>query len=994
MEFNEQMNKKFQFHKYFLVLAAVAGMLSGRIGYAEDIAPVPDCFATAWPSELSTLAPDPSLLRGRLENGLRYVLKKNKEPENRVAVFLNVQAGSLHETENQRGVAHFLEHMMFKGTANFPADSLVEYFQSIGMNFGGDTNAYTTYEQTGYHIILPDSSEQELDTGFMVIADYAGRALLENSQIDKERGVILAEKRTRDSATYRTQVAKTAFTFRGTMLPERMPIGEEEILQEADRDLLKSYYDAWYRPENLIVVVVGDMDLPVAESLINKHFAKLSANIERPACPEFGNLAHKGVEAFYHYEPELGKTNIAIETFWDMPLQNDSLQLERQEIIRFIGSMVMGYRLQRLQESENSPFTQAGYSSSDIIDRIGFGSLSAQTNPSKWQESLALLDLTLRQAIDHGFAEAEIDRAKKEIRADLEANVLRSQSEDSRAIARKIIRHLNSNRVYQTPEQEIALYGPIVENIKTEEVNRKFQEVWNRDSRLVSVFGDAQLGENAEKVISGVYRKSREEAVAGLPAQDAQIFPYLEPPAALQAVPERSYYPDIDAERLVFANGLIVNLKKTRYQENTVQVIANFGNGEQSEPLPGMAMLAEDIINSSGSGRLPQSELDALMAGSSVQWRFRIGESAFSWIGSALYKDFEPFVQLLHTLLYDQGFRENQFGNVRTNFERMYQRVSQEIDGAMALKVRPFLAGNHRHFGLPPWQEVAGLTFPQLEKYARSFSQPEDLEISVVGDFNRDEVVKTLEHYFGGMKLQRPKIPETPSIHFPLGQPLQVKVDTSIDKSMVVVAWPTSGFWDITQTRRLHILAEVLGDRLRKSIRESLGATYSPQVSSFTSRVYHGYGFIIAQMILKPGTEGTIIDEILRIGDLLQGEGVTDEELIRARKPMVTSLLDSVKSNGYWLSSVLSLSSRYPEQLEWPKTIISDFSSITADEINGLARKYLKSSRAATARVTPRRMSEKSNFLSDGGKHEKIQARPKTIVQAEKEPNNPRAAAN
>ncbi|EKD34226.1 MAG: hypothetical protein ACD_75C02423G0002 [uncultured bacterium] len=968
MERNGRMNKKDRYHYgYLLLLVALAGMLFGRLGYAEDIPAAADCFATDWPSDLSTIQPDPALLRGKLANGLRYVLKKNNEPENRVAIFLNVQAGSLNETENQRGVAHFLEHMMFKGTANFPADSLVDYFQSIGMNFGGDTNAHTTYEQTEYHIVLPNGSAKELDTGFLVVADYAGRAQLESSQIDKERGVILAEKRARDSAAYRTQVASTAFAFRGTMLPERTVIGEEDILRKADRELLKSYYDAWYRPEKMILVVVGDMDPAVAEGLIKKHFAALPPRSDRPGCPDFGKLARQGSEAFYRYEPELGKTNVSIETFWDMPLQNDSIQLERQELIRYMGAMVMGYRLQRLQEQENPPFSQALYSSADIVDRIGYGSISAQTNPARWQESLALLDVTVRQAADHGFTGEEVDRAKKEIRAELEARVLNAHSEDSRSIARKIIRHLNSNRVYQSPEQEIALYGPMIEQIATAEVSKEFQEVWQHKGRVVSVLGDTQLGGNGAEIVNNFYRRSQENGVAGLTKQESQSFPYLTPPAAPEEAPKRTYYPDIDVEKLVFHNGLIVNLKKTEFQENRVQVVANFGSGEQSEPLPGMAMLAEDIVNSSGSGRLPRSEVDALVAGSSVEWRFRIGESAFAWIGNALYKDFGLSIRILHTLLYDQGFRENMFGNVRTKVESMYQKVSREIDGAMMLNVQPFLADNNQHFGLPPWREVAGLDFSRLEKYAGTFSRPKDLEISVVGDFDRDEVVKTLERYFGGAVLENPATPKHPSINFPAGRRLQVQVDTSIDKSLVVVAWPTDDFWDISRTRRLHILAGVLDDRLRKLIRETLGATYSPRVTSYNSRIYREYGYIAAQMVVKPGTEETIIEEVLKVGDRLQKEGITAEELVRARKPMVTSLLDSVKSNQYWMSSVLALSSRYPQQFDWPKTIISDFSSVTADEINELARKYMDNKRAAIAGVTPGETSIDPRESSAGG---------------------------
>lgn len=946
---NDTIMKK---NNVFLLLALVAGLMFGGRCYAGS-STADECLSTAWPSEKSTLEPDPSLVRGRLDNGFRYVLKKNSEPDNRVAVFLNVQAGSLHEKEEQRGVAHFLEHMMFKGTANFPANNLIDYFQSIGMNFGGDTNAHTTYDQTGYHIILPDGSAQQLDKGFLVVADYADRALLEDEQIDKERGVILSEKMARDSAAYRIHVDSSAFAFRGTLLPERLPIGEEEVLLKADRDLLRSYYDAWYRPDNMILVVVGDMDLGTAEELVRKHFTGLAPRGGKPECPDFGKLDERGTEVFYRYEPELGRTSVSIDTYWDMERRNDSLELEREELTRYLGSMIMRYRLQQLLEAGDTPFMQASYAASDIVNRIGYGSITAHTSPENWRESLALLENTLRQAILYGFSDKELVRAHKEVKADLEARVLNAQSQDSRSIAQEILHNLTSNRVYQSPEQQMALYGPLVERIGLEEVNEEFRGVWHRENRLVSVVGDARPGEDEARIIGEFYRQVREKTVARLPEGDILKFPYLTPPEPPAGIPEHVVFPDIGAERLIFANGLVVNLKQTDFQQNRIQMAVHFGGGEQSEPSPGMAMLAEEVINSSGSGRMTKSELDAVVAGSSVEWRFRIGESAFSWVGNALSKDFALSVQVLHTLLNDPGFRESQYGNVREKILRLYQKANHEIDGAMVLDIQPFLADHNPHFGLPPLEKVAQIDFSQLQEYAKTFARPNDLEISVVGDYDREKVVNTLTRYFAGLPLQKAKIPVTPIINFPEGRTLQVKVDTSIDKSLVVVAWPIVDPWQISRTRRLQVLAGVLEDRLRKSIRESLGATYSPRVASFNSRIYQRYGFIIAQMVVKPGQEEAIIGHVLEIGDLLHREGVTEEELVRVRKPVVTSLLDGVETNQYWLGTVLGLSNRYPEQLEWPKTIVSDFSSITADEISELAHRYLQNGAAAVARVMP-----------------------------------------
>lgn len=941
----------------FFLMAAVFLLYPGRIA-AEQSDSI--CLSSQWPSSVSELEPDPDLRQGQLGNGFRFAIKHNQEPKNRVAVFLYIKAGSLHEADDERGLAHFLEHMMFKGTENYPAGSMIDYFQSIGMDFGNDANAHTSFDQTVYKLILPSGSRDELIKGLSVMADFARRATLAEEQIDTERGVILAEKRSRDSASYRTQVASMEFAFRGTRLAERMVIGLEDTIKKADRPALKKYYESWYRPDNMVLILVGDTQPEVAAELVGNIFSNLSSAGEPAACPGFGKLSNQGVEGFYHPEPELGKTNVSIESFWDMPLQNDSLELETNEILRFMGELIMGYRLQRLQEEENVPFIRAAYGSGDILERIGYGSISAQTESQKWQESLKVIERVLRQAVQFGFSDQEVGRAKKEILADLDARVLTAKSEDSRKIAQKILRHLASNRVYQSSEQEKSLYGPIIEKITTHQVGQEFRNIWQNSNRLVSLNGDTQLGKDGAGIVVEAYRQASQEPVSSTFFQPDGTFPYLPISPSSANPPDSMTFPDIGVERLSFTNGLIVNLKKTDYLRNSVQIAAAFGSGKQSEPLPGMAMLAEDIINASGSGKLPKSAIDALVAGSSVDVGFRIRDNAFNWLGRALSRDFELMIQLLHTQILDTGFRENQFDNVMNKLELMYQKIAAEIDGSMALDVQPFLAGGNGHFGLPPWDELNKISFSVLEKWVQSFSRPKDLEISVTGDFDRTEVVRVLDKYFGGLIVEKPVPQEGPTVYFPEGKKLEVTVKTSIDKALVAVAWPTDDFWDIHRTRRLQILASIFEDRIRKVLRETLGAAYSPSVSNFNSRVYPQYGYLIAQVIVKPGSEKSIIKEILRIAEQLKGSGVSGDELLRAKLPLLTAIGDTVRTNDYWLSSVLTLSSRYPQQLLWPKTLLNDFSSIEEKEINHLAGRYLNNSRAALARIAPGGLAAKS----------------------------------
>lgn len=936
---------------YIVLVMMVLGVAVSSICAAENR---PDeVLVKSWPSEFSDLLPDPDLKRGRLENGFRYVVKENHEPEDRVAVYLYVNAGSLQESEDQRGVAHFLEHMMFNGSANFPPGSLIDFFQSIGMDFGGDTNAYTSYDKTVYNIILPDGSRENLEAAFLVMSDYAKSALLRDQDIDRERKVILAEKRARDSARYRIREASSSYAFRGTRYAKRFPIGLESTIENADRKLLKTYYDSWYRPENIVLVVVGDVESAEVEGLIEKQFQDMQPADQPMVRRDFGFLKHKGVEAFYYHEPELGQVNLSIEVLSDVALLDDSLGFERQKLYRYIGSMVMRYRLQRILEGEDLPFVNASYYTGNLVNRIAYGTLSAQSDAKNWKDALSYLEHILRQALEFGVKADELDRAKKELLVYFEENVKTSESNDSRELAQRIVNHLNSNRVFQSPLQEKEIYGPMVVNATINDINQELKNVWSSDSRLLSVTGDVLLKGDSEAAIKTVYTKAQHELVVSPKADQKVEFPYLQTPLADLREPVRSINQETEVEHYIYDNGLVVNLKTTDFDKNKFQVVANFGLGRIAEVAKGSSVMLADLINDSGTGVLRKSSLDKLIADSSIGIGFRVGSRSFSWSGYGLSEEFPLFCQLLYTLLVDPGGRKSVYQRIFLDTEMFYKTMAHKIEGAVPLKVRPYLSSYSGHTGLPSWEIVRENDFSNLLEYISKVKSLSGLEISVVGDFDKEVVLAEIVKNFSGMILGKPAVAKNIDIDFPVGGTLDIAVNTTDKKSLVTIAWPTDDIWDIKRTRRLHLLAKIFEDRLRKQVREALGASYAPSVSSYNSKELQGYGYLRAQVLVNPGDENRIIAEILQISERLREDGSTLSELERSKKPLLTSIKESVKSNHYWLRSVLSLSSRYPEQLQWPQTILSDFSLINLTEVNDVAAEYLNNNRAAIIKVVP-----------------------------------------
>ena len=301
-----------------------------------------------WPHENSDLLPDPALVFGKLPNGFRYVLMQNHKPKDRVSIHLDIQAGSLHEDDDQQGLAHFLEHMLFCGSTHFKPGELVKYLQSIGMQFGADANAHTGFYETVYDLLLPGGDRENLEKGLIVMQDYAEGALILQSEVDRERKVILSEKRSRDSVSYRTFESRIKVELPDARISKRLPIGLENVIKKADRNKLKAFYDTWYRPEKMILVMVGDFDTKLALSLIEKNFSQLSARAPAKPMPDAGKITHRGIKPFYHFEKEAGNTKISLEVLKKVEEQPDSFAFQKQMLIKNFANQIVQDSLDEL----------------------------------------------------------------------------------------------------------------------------------------------------------------------------------------------------------------------------------------------------------------------------------------------------------------------------------------------------------------------------------------------------------------------------------------------------------------------------------------------------------------------------------------------------------------------------------------------------------------------------------------------------------------------
>ncbi|MFH1102326.1 MAG: insulinase family protein [Pseudomonadota bacterium] len=917
-----------------------------------------------WPHETSDLAPDPVIRFGRLENGFRYLLMNNREPKDRVSMHLNIQVGSAHESDQELGLAHFLEHMLFNGSTHFKPGELVKYFQKIGMQFGPDANAHTSYFETVYDILLPKGNQESLKEALLVFRDYAEGALLLESEIERERQVVLSEKRERDSSSYRTSVATMGFELEGTILPKRLPIGEEDALKGIDRARMKDFYDAWYRPDKMILVMIGDFDVESAKSLIEERFSGLKARAPRRAEPIIGDTHHHGIKTFYHYEKEAGSATASIQVIRKIEKKPDTFAEQKKRLIEAIADRIVQDRFDTLISSGSAPFSSAAIGSGIYMQQIEYAELAADSNPQKWEQALSTLEQTLRRALIHGFTLEELIRVKKDILSDMENAVREEATRNSRNLAHQIIGHLNSNRVFQSPMQEKEQFAKVVESLEPEEVHAAFREAWSPSHRLILLTGNAGLKNrdiSPEDRLRGIYEKSLARMVQKPIVSKAPRFPYLAAPKHPGAVAKRTDIEDLGVVQVDFANGIRLNLKKTDFTDNEVLANLIFGFGRSAEPkaYPGLGVLAEDLIKESGMGRLKKDEIERALAGKSTRVTFHVAENRFEFEGNSVSDEIELLFQLMYAHLLDPAYREEAYRLVMERFKNEYEELDHSIDGAMRLFGNGFLAGYDGRFGLPRFDVFKRLTLSQVQTWTGRYFKEAEIEISVVGDFDVKQTIETASRYFGSLPPRKgPKHPiGSDTILFPTGKSISMDVTTRIPKGLAVIAYRTEDLWDIQRTRRLNILGEVASERLREKIRETMGASYSPFAYNRPSRAYTGYGLFLAMANADPNLIDRVIAEIKKTLSEIADTGISGDELQRAIEPVRTSIKDMMRRNSYWLDTVLSGSKDHPQQLDWSREVLEDYASITETEVSSLAKRYLNENRAATLSIKPKPFS-------------------------------------
>jgi zinc protease len=933
-----------------LILAATALFLVLRGNKPDEKPSTPPSVAVEareWPQAKSDITPDPAAVFGKLENGMRYMILPNSEPPNRLSLRLHIAAGSLMEEEDQRGVAHFLEHMVFNGTKRHKdANTLIREMQTRGIAFGAHVNAYTSFDETVYMLDLPDLKPDTMKLTFGVLRDFADGALLSAEEIDAERGVILAEKASRDSVEFRMMLKQFQTMLPGSLIGERFPIGEEEVIKNAPRQRFVDFYQKYYTPERMTFVAVGNIDAAELELTIKETFGTL-VNPEKPGDdPDMGEVAMpEGLKPHIFSDPELTSTEVSLNLVRPFERKPDTKETRAARFPVEIAHSIMGRRFERITKQENSPVSTGSASKFALFNELEMGSVSLTAADDRWQEVVPVLEQELRRAKEHGFTEAELSEAKANLLNAYREAVKRKDTRKSDSLATAIASSVNDGSVFSSPEADLALSEEILNGITVAEVHADFVKFWEAPGYHL-VLSTKKAPEDAAETLAKLYEKSAETAVEP-PAARAMIpFGYTDfgTPGTIASTAEIK---DLEITQIKLANNVRINLKKTDFEKNRIRMMARIGTGQLSQPKdsPMLDKFANAVFDGGGLGKHANDELSEILAGRNASVGLSIDEDAFTLSGSTTPDDQLLQLQIMVASLTDPGYRPEALWQFQKAIPMLFQSIKHTTSGPM-MEMNAWLHDGDFRFTIPTQEQISNYTIDQVKAWLTPELEKGYLELTIVGDFNQETLLKDLLATFGSLAkrdaappvktalLRKVDFPEPPSEK-------TFSYESKIPQAAATAVWKTDGMrGNIPEVRRLNVLSEIYGDRLREEIREKLGASYSPNAAVGGSDALEGMGYLIGQSIGKPDDIPLLLTTMETIAKELSEKGATQDELNRALAPTLSNLEKTLRDNSYWLSTVLSQSQSDPEKLELARSRDKDYRSITLKQINALAKKY------------------------------------------------------
>ncbi len=906
----------------------------------------------------ATLPLDPSIRTGKLENGLTYYVRRNADPKSRAELRLAINAGSTLEDDDQKGLAHFLEHMMFNGTERFKKQELVDFLESTGLRFGPDLNAYTSFDETVYILRVPTDKPEIFERSFDVLEDWAGAVSFEEEEIEKERGVIIEEWRLGQGAQGRLRDKLIPAIFAGSRYKDRLPIGDPDIIRSAPREAFTRYYSQWYRPSLMALVAVGDFDVDAVEAMIRERFSRLK-NPESPReRTNFTLPAHKETIYAVVTDPELPVTQVQVYFKKDVEETYEKVGDYRRSLVRSLFGSAINSRLAEITRQPDSPFLAAGVSSSSLVRAGQTYAAQAIAKEGKVLESLETLFTEVARVRVHGFTASEIERMKADTLRSYEQMFQERNNSNSAGFADEYVRNFLEGEPAPGIEVEYQLASQLVPGITLEELNEVAEELITKENRVVVVAMPEKEGLTppSEEALAKVLEKV--EATDLAPYADSVVDePLVSQELSPVPVRERKRNEALGVTEVILANGVKVLMKPTDFKQEEVLFTA-FSEGGSSL-LPDSkymdATAADTLVTLSGVGSFDAVALRKKLAGKSVQVRPSIGELGEGLSGSAATGDLETMLQLVYLHFTAPRADPNALEVYKQQNIAGLQNLLSTPQGVFQKTMLETMYGDNIRRRIPTVLEVRNTSLESAtEIYRQRFADADDFTFLFVGSFKEDEVIALCQRYLGNLPVKEGKetfLNVQPEL--PKGVAKAVAKKGVDPQSRVSLTF--HGPFEYNRQNRfvIRMMAAVLGIKLREEIREDRGGVYGINASASPSakpvpRYTLNIGFSCDPQRVEE-LKGAVMEQL----NWVKNTEDMESYLVKVKEQERRSFETSLRQNRFWLSTI-QFYYEYPDEdpselLKLPETV----EAIGADEIRAAARQYLNTERYVDVTLYP-----------------------------------------
>lgn len=918
---------------------------------------VPAAAAPKWPQDGSDLKVDAGIKFGTLPNGLRYAIKINRNPEGTATLRLRVDAGSLHETDREQGVAHFLEHMAFNGSTNYPEGEMFKALQRAGIGIGSNANAATDFDATTFSISLPSVRNETLTFGFNIMREIAGRLTLSGDAINRERGVILSEERARDTPAVRANTEQIKALFPGQKYPNRFPIGQTEFIRNAGENELRSFYLRHYRPERSLLVVVGDVNIAMIEAKIAATFGDWKPEGAGAPPEDFGTVKQHGLTVGHATQAGLEES---VGISWVRPEDKrvDTLAKRRELHRGLVAFTVLNRRLSRVARQADAPFIDARVDT-EVIQGAGVvTSISIRTRTGEWAKGMAAAEQEVRRALQFGLQQAEVDREALEQRSPYLIFAANADTRLNGDVADLLVESIGAGRVPTDPQTELQLYTDNIKGLKAADTTAELKKSFTGAGPIIFV-SSAEPVEGGDAAIKQAYLASTAVPVTKPAESTIKAFSYRDF-GAKGSVAQRKTDSEIDATLVRFANGVSLNVKSTTFEKDKVSVLVRFGGGYLELPKKkGLGWALPFAFVEGGLGQMDIQELEQTEPGHFAGIDLSLDDDAFELSGETVQRDVLLQLQVLAAFFIDPAYRPDGLRRIQNAGEGQFRTELSTASGVLSRELPGIL-----HSGDPRWsaaslEDVRAVTMDDVKSVMAKPLTQSPIEVTIVGHVKTDDAIDAVAKTFGAAKFaQRPTTLTLPegarNVRFPAArQTVELQHLGRPDQASVAAAWPGPDlFSDVRRERAIAVLNEILQLRLIDEVREKQGGTYTPFGFYDASRTIPGFGYLVAGVEPRPDAADLFFTTLDEITNELRTTPLTDDLLERARKPLLYQTYAAQTTNAYWLAALKDIQAD-PRNLGRVRTTVDDYATITAAEVTAVAKQFLDDKRRVDVRVLP-----------------------------------------